>query len=56
MRAEDAQGTPTKSHVSPSVLVYEDNTRNADETAVDMLAGAGPVSQGHHRSLGIGLL
>ena len=23
-RAEDAQGTPTQSHVSPSILVYED--------------------------------
>ena len=24
-RAEDAQGTPTQSHISPSTLVYEDN-------------------------------
>ena len=24
MRAEDASGTPTKSYISPSVLVYED--------------------------------
>ena len=23
-RAEDAQGTPTQSHISPSILVYED--------------------------------
>ena len=23
-RAEDAQGTPTQSHVSPNILVYED--------------------------------
>ena len=23
-RAEDAQGTPTQSHMSPSILVYED--------------------------------
>jgi len=23
-RAEDAQGTPAQSHVSPSILVYED--------------------------------
>jgi len=23
-RAEDAQGTPTKSHISPSILVYEE--------------------------------
>jgi len=24
-RAEDAQGTPTQSHTSPSILVYEAN-------------------------------
>ena len=24
-RAEDAQGTPIQSHISPSILVYEDN-------------------------------
>jgi len=24
-RAEDAQGTPTQSHISPSMLVYEEN-------------------------------
>ena len=24
-RAEDAQGTPTQRHISPSILVYEDN-------------------------------
>ena len=24
-RAEDAQGTPTQSHISPSILVHEDN-------------------------------
>jgi len=23
-RADDAQGTPTQSHISPSILVYED--------------------------------
>jgi len=27
-RAEDAQGTPAQSHISPNVLVYEDNVRN----------------------------
>ena len=26
-RAEDAQGTPTQSHISPSILVYEDTNR-----------------------------
>jgi len=25
-RAEDAPGTPTQSHISPSILVYEDKT------------------------------
>ena len=25
-RAEDAQGTPTQNHISPSILVYEGNT------------------------------
>ena len=25
-RAEDAQGTPTQSHISPRILVYEENT------------------------------
>ena len=25
-RAEDAQGTPTQSHMSPSILVYEENS------------------------------
>ena len=24
-RAEDTQGTPTKSHMSPSILLYKDN-------------------------------
>jgi len=26
-RAEDAQGTPTQSHMSPSILVYDDATQ-----------------------------
>ena len=26
-RAEDAQGTPTQSHISPTILVYKDNWR-----------------------------
>ena len=25
--AEEAEGTPTRSHISPSILVYEDNNR-----------------------------
>jgi len=28
MRAEDAQGTPTQSHISPSILVYSDKSKN----------------------------
>jgi len=28
-RAEDAQGTPTQSHISPSILVYEDHAHLA---------------------------
>ena len=27
-RAEDAQGTPTHSHISPSILVYEDQRQD----------------------------
>ena len=27
-RAEDAQGTPTQSHISPSILVYENEEKN----------------------------
>ena len=27
-RAEDAQGTPAQSHISPSILVYEDSTES----------------------------
>ena len=26
MRAENAQGTPTRSHISPTILVYEDKS------------------------------
>ena len=26
-RAEDAQGTPTQSHISPNILVYEEKQR-----------------------------
>ena len=30
-RAEDAQGTPTQSHVSPSILAYEDEMRHGKD-------------------------
>jgi len=29
-RAEDAQGTPTQSHIPPSILVYEDKQGGSD--------------------------
>ena len=29
-RAEDAQGTPAQSHISPSILVYEEKHLNYD--------------------------
>ena len=28
-KAEDSQGTPTQSHISPSILVYEDKSSSA---------------------------
>ena len=31
-RAEDAQGTPTQSHISPSIPVHEDKTDNLQVT------------------------
>ena len=44
-RAEDARGTPTQSHVSPSILVYEGNMpkqNHAQDVNVRQgLAGAG---------------
>ena len=30
-RAEDAQGIPTQSHISPSILVYEEKTHEVGE-------------------------
>ena len=30
-RAEDAQGTPTQSHVPPSILVYEEDRPSVDD-------------------------
>ena len=30
-RAEDAQGTPTQSHILPSMLVYQDNKEEDSE-------------------------
>ena len=39
-RAEDAQGIPTQSHVSPSILVYEDKSPFAPNWR-EMLVGVG---------------
>jgi hypothetical protein len=34
--AEDAQGTPIQSHISPGILVYKDNTDSLhDEASTD---------------------
>jgi len=53
-RAEDAQGTPTQSHISPSILVYEDYTDASKPLTSSMHGGrgvagerAGGVSHGH---------
>ena len=31
--AKDAQGTPTQSHISPSILVYEDSSQHQQAPA-----------------------
>ena len=42
-RAEDAEGTPTQSHTSPSILVYEDyKTRSFIKSPRDNRAGGCP--------------
>ena len=38
-RAEDAQGTPTRSHISPSILVYEDKSFSVHPSSL----GSGPA-------------
>ena len=57
-RAGDARGTPTQSRVSPSILVYEDETGLAiQEWLQGYLADKkAPTPQGPPRILGIGLL
>ena len=44
-RAEDAQGTPTQSHISPSILEYEDKRKSRrfirPENATQYVARAG---------------
>ena len=42
-RADDAQGTPTQSHISPSIQVYEENTRADSLLSRDELPGVGAV-------------
>jgi len=36
-RAEDAQGTPTQSHISPSILVYEEKIYVQSSTLLVLL-------------------
>jgi len=43
-RAEDAQGTPTQSQVSPSILVYEDKGRHIISDGGSLAARQDPVS------------
>ena len=59
-RADDAQGTPTQSHISPSILVYEDdlgvsNIVDSHTKSVKRFRG-GLVSKAHrlvnHSTLG----
>ena len=38
-RAEDAQGTPGQSHISPSILLYEDKTINKKSTLIKAWTG-----------------
>jgi len=40
-RAEDAQGTPTQSHISPSVLVYEENPTTFAVKTISQRQGCG---------------
>jgi hypothetical protein len=48
-RAKDAQGTLTQSHISPSILVYEDNTFDAKSREVDFpLLGSAPFLYAPH--------
>ena len=48
MRAEDAQGTPTQSHMLSSILVYEDNGQDINKllqgVARSRWSGAGLIT------------
>jgi len=46
-RAKDAQGTPTQSHISPSILVYEDEPRKIMQ--VQSSAGSAPGERAAER-------
>jgi len=52
-RAEDAQGTPTQSHISPSILVYEENNQisNCFETTARASWRSAPPSGTRLRAL-----
>ena len=46
-RAEDAQGTPTQSHISPSIQVYKDDlVERGGLWRVEREGGSGEVPQG----------
>ena len=45
-RAEDAQGTPTQSHISPSILVYEDKKSLTHFKMFPLRSGAVPCGDG----------
>jgi len=54
-RAEDAQGTPTQIHISPSILVYEDKSIKLfppRSAAADVSSEAGLRLPSHYPSSG----
>jgi len=53
-RAEDAQGTPTQSHTSPSILVYEDQHFISRVQRFDLLGSGGFASVQEYLSMGPG--
>jgi len=49
-RAEDAQGTPTQSHISPSIIVYE-ATFQGERQSSDQAEARGQAKSGPRISL-----
>ena len=52
---EDAQGTPTQSHISPSILVYEDGWTFGPLERSSRLGVAAKAATGPRRSLSLEL-